>query len=161
MDYLADDAKGPMNHFWSLSVEEQYYIVWPLILLPILYLARRRALGHRAAFGWFIGLIGLGSLTYSIWLTPLDPGMAYFATTTRAWELALGGALAVFQAKRALSQPARVALGLAGLGAIIIACGVYNDETSFPGYAALLPTLGAAAVIRSSGAQSPWSAGRF
>ena len=93
VDYLADDAKGPMNHFWSLSVEEQYYIVWPLILLPILALARRRTLSRRAAFGWFIGLIGLGSLAYSVWLTPLNPGVAYFATTTRAWELALGGAL--------------------------------------------------------------------
>lgn len=159
VDYLADDAKGPMNHFWSLSVEEQYYIVWPLILLPILYLARRRALNRRAAFGWFIGLIGLGSLAYSVWLTPLNPGVAYFATTTRAWELALGGALAVFQARNSLSQPARIALGLAGLFAIVVACLAYNDGTSFPGYAALLPTLGAAAVIWSSGALSGLSAG--
>ncbi|WP_099508683.1 acyltransferase family protein [Microvirga ossetica] len=159
VDYLADDAKVPMNHFWSLSVEEQYYIVWPLILLPILALARRRTLGRRAAFGWFIGLIGLGSLAYSVWLTPLNPGVAYFATTTRAWELALGGALAVFQAQRSLSQPARVALGLTGLGAIIVACFAYSDETSFPGYAALLPTLGAAAVIAASGAEARRSAG--
>lgn len=158
VDYLADDAKGPMNHFWSLSVEEQYYIVWPLILLPILYLARGMALSRRAVFGWLIGLIGLGSLAYSICLTPLNPGMAYFATTTRAWELALGGALAVFQADKRLSPPARVALGLAGLGAILVACLAYSDETSFPGYAALLPTLGAAAVIGSGRALSRWSA---
>lgn len=161
VDYLADDAKGPMNHFWSLSVEEQYYILWPWILLSILYLTRRRALSCRTAFGWVIGLIGLGSLAYSVWLTPLNPAVAYFATTTRAWELALGGGLAVFQSKKALSQPAGIALGIAGLGAIIIAIVVYSDETSFPGYAALLPTLGAAAVIRSSGARFPWSAGRI
>ncbi|WP_201830591.1 acyltransferase family protein [Microvirga zambiensis] len=157
VDYLADDARGPMNHFWSLSVEEQYYIAWPLILLPILYLARGKTISRRAAFGWFIGLIGLGSLLYSIWLTPLNPGVAYFATTTRAWELALGGALAVFQARKPLSQPARAALGGAGLGAIVVACLAYSDETSFPGYAAILPTFGAAAVIRSSGALSRWS----
>jgi len=127
VDYLADDAKGPMNHFWSLSVEEQYYIVWPLILLPILYRSRHRASNHRAAFGWFIGLIGLGSLAYSVWLTPLNPSEAYFATTTRAWELALGGALAVFQVRNFLCQPARVALGLAGLAAIVAACFAYSD----------------------------------
>jgi peptidoglycan/LPS O-acetylase OafA/YrhL len=159
VDYLADDAKGPMNHFWSLSVEEQYYIVWPLILLPVLHLARRTALSPRAAFGWFVGLIGLGSLAYSVWLTPLNPGVAYFATTTRAWELALGGALAVFSVRSVVAPPMRAALGLAGLGAIVIACLAYSDETSFPGYTALLPTLGAAAVILSCGAQSSWSAG--
>jgi peptidoglycan/LPS O-acetylase OafA/YrhL len=158
VDYLADDAKGPMNHFWSLSVEEQYYIIWPLILLPVLYLARRTTLAPRAVFGWFVGLIGLGSLAYSIWLTPLNPGVAYFATTTRAWELAVGGALAVLQVRKGLSPHMRLALGLTGLGAIVVACLAYSDETSFPGYAALLPTFGAAAVILSSGAQPRWSA---
>lgn len=161
IDYLADDAKGPMNHFWSLSVEEQYYILWPLILLPILHFARRTALGPRAAFGWFVGLIALSSLAYSIWLTPLNPGVAYFATTTRAWELALGGALAVFLRGAVISQPLRTALGLGGLCAIVIACLAFNAETIFPGYTALLPTLGAAAVILASGARSRWSAGRI
>jgi len=161
VDYLADGAKGPMNHFWSLSVEEQYYIVWPLILLPILYFARRAALTPRRAFAWIVGLIGLGSLAYSVWLTPLNPGVAYFATTTRAWELAVGGALAVFQVRRAISQPIGAALGCAGLAGIIVACIAYDDRTSFPGYAALLPTLGAAAVIIASGVHSPWSPGRI
>lgn len=161
IDYLADDAKGPMNHFWSLSVEEQYYILWPLILLPVLKLARRTALRPRAAFGWFVGLIALSSLAYSIWLTPLNPGVAYFATTTRAWELALGGALAVFPVGAIISQPLRSALGLGGLCAIVIACLAFSADTVFPGYTALLPTLGAAAVILSSGARFRWSAGRI
>jgi peptidoglycan/LPS O-acetylase OafA/YrhL len=158
VDYLADDAKGPMNHFWSLSVEEQYYIVWPLLLLPLLYLARRTTLAPRAVFGWFVGLIGLGSLGYSVWLTPLNPGVAYFATTTRAWELGLGGMLAVLPLRSGPSQFMRVGLGFAGLAAIVFACLAYSDETSFPGYAALLPTLGAAAVIMSSGAKPHYSA---
>jgi len=150
-----------MNHFWSLSVEEQYYILWPLILLPLLHLARRTSLSPRAAFGWLVGLIGVGSLAYSMVLTPQNPGVAYFATTTRAWELALGGALAVFQAGKALSWPARAAIGLGGLAAILIACLAYSDATRFPGYAAALPTLGAAGVIMASGAPSSWSAGRI
>ncbi len=158
VDYLADDAKGPMNHFWSLSVEEQYYIVWPLLLLPLLRLARRTAWSPRAVFGCFVGLVGAASLIHSILLTPLNPGVAYFATTTRAWELALGGALAVFQARRALPERRRAALGLLGLAAIAAASLSYSDGTAFPGFAALLPTLGAGAIIVSSGAPAPWSA---
>lgn len=161
VDYLADDAKGPMNHFWSLSVEEQYYILWPLVLLPILALARKTVVSPRAAFGWVVVLIGLCSLAHSILLTPANPGVAYFATTTRAWELALGGALAVFQVQRRIASPMRAALGFTGFIAIGVASLGYNDETSFPGYAALLPTLGAAAIILSSGGQAIWSAARI
>ncbi|MBJ6126308.1 acyltransferase family protein [Microvirga splendida] len=166
VDYLADDSKGPMNHFWSLSVEEQYYIVWPLVLLPVVHLARRAGVSPRAVFLGFIGLIGIGSLVYSILLTPQNPGVAYFATTTRAWELALGGALAVLHVRGKVvgtgyARQVRAGLGLMGLFAIGGGCWAYSDQTSFPGYAALLPTLGAAAVIVSSGVQSPWSAARI
>ncbi|MBB3018707.1 peptidoglycan/LPS O-acetylase OafA/YrhL [Microvirga lupini] len=161
VNYLADDAKGPMNHFWSLSVEEQYYILWPLILMPVLHFARWSALSPRASFGWFVGLIGLGSLAYSVWLTPVTPGVAYFVTTTRAWELALGGALAVIPVRHFIASSMRAVLGGVGLLAIVLACVVYSDQTSFPGYAATLPTLGAAAVILASGAHVPLSAGRI
>jgi peptidoglycan/LPS O-acetylase OafA/YrhL len=157
VDYLADDAKGPMNHFWSLSVEEQYYIVWPLVLLPILELARKARLRPRMVFGWFVGIIAVGSLVYSIYLTPRDPGTAYFATTTRAWELALGGLLAVFQGKYIVADRLRALLGLAGVCSIAAACFGFGDATQFPGYAALLPALGSVAVILSSGATLPWS----
>ncbi|MBB4040246.1 peptidoglycan/LPS O-acetylase OafA/YrhL [Microvirga flocculans] len=157
VDYLAGDTKGPMNHFWSLSVEEQYYIIWPLILFPILAVARKAGFDSRKAFGWIIAVVGSGSLAYSVFLTPRDPGIAYFATTTRAWELALGGALAVSFVKDALSSSLRAVLGLAGILGIAVASFAYDESTQFPGYAALLPTLAAAAVIASSGAQTPWS----
>ena len=158
VNYLADEAKGPMNHFWSLSVEEQYYIVWPLVVLPVLGLAGRARLNARKAFAWTIGLIGATSLAYSVYLTPVDPGVAYFATTTRAWELALGGGLAVLKWRHVFSERLRGFLGLMGLGAIVAACLAYSGDTRFPGYAGLLPTLGSAAVIVASGAQAPWSA---
>ncbi|MBF9195414.1 acyltransferase family protein [Microvirga terrestris] len=157
VDYLAGNTNGPMNHFWSLSVEEQYYIFWPLILVPVLATARKAGLTSRVAFGWVTAFIGAGSLAYSVFLTPLDPGTAYFATTTRAWELALGGGLAVYLARNALSPALREILGFAGIVGIAFASLAYNDSTQFPGYAALVPTLGAAAIIASSGSQSPWS----
>jgi peptidoglycan/LPS O-acetylase OafA/YrhL len=158
VDYLADDARGPMNHFWSLSVEEQYYIIWPLILLPVLKLAMKAAFSPRVTFGWFVGIIAAMSLAYSIYLTPLDPGPAYFATTTRVWELALGGLLAVLQGKYLISDRQRTLLGFAGVCSIVVACVAYRDTTEFPGYTALLPTMGSAAVILSNGVTAPWSA---
>ncbi|MBA1158245.1 acyltransferase family protein [Microvirga mediterraneensis] len=157
VDYLAGDTKGPMNHFWSLSVEEQYYIIWPLILFPMLVAARKAGVEARKAFGWIFTAVGAGSLAYSVYLTPLDPGTAYFATTTRAWELALGGALAVFLAPGRVSDPLRAVLGLVGILGIVAASLAFDENTQFPGYAALLPTLAAAAVITSSGAQEAWS----
>ncbi|QRM28386.1 acyltransferase family protein [Microvirga sp. VF16] len=158
VDYLAGDAKGPMNHFWSLSVEEQYYIVWPLILVPVVAVARRAGLDPRRAFGWIIAIVGGASLAYSVFLTPLDPGTAYFATTTRAWELALGGALSILLTRNALADSQRAILGLLGVVGIVVASIAYSESTPFPGYTALLPTLAAAAVIASSGSQAPWSA---
>jgi peptidoglycan/LPS O-acetylase OafA/YrhL len=157
VDYLAGDTKGPMNHFWSLSVEEQYYIFWPLILFPVLALARRAGFSARNAFGGMIAVVGAGSLAYSVLLTPVDSGTAYFATTTRAWELALGGALAVYVARDSFSHSSRALLGLIGVLGIIVASMTFDESTQFPGYAALLPTLAAAAVIASSGSHASWS----
>jgi peptidoglycan/LPS O-acetylase OafA/YrhL len=158
VDYLAGDELGPMKHFWSLSVEEQYYIVWPLILVPVAAIVRKTGLDPRRSFGWIIAIVGGVSLAYSIFLTPLDLGTAYFATTTRVWELALGGALAIILSRSTLTDSLRAALGIAGIIGIVIACLAYDENTSFPGYAALLPTLAAAAVIASSGSRAPWAA---
>jgi peptidoglycan/LPS O-acetylase OafA/YrhL len=105
-----------------------------------------------------IAAVGAGSIAYSIFLTPLDPETAYFATMTRAWELALGGILAVCFTKDAFSHSFRALLRLLGILGIIVASLAYNESTRFPGYAALLPTAAAAAVIASNGSQAPWSA---
>lgn len=149
VDYLAlESAPSPLQHYWSLSVEEQYYIVWP-ILLALAWLvpaARRRP---RAVFGSLVIAIGLLSLLHSIHITAKNPGFGYFATTTRAWELAIGGALAVFTGWRNLPGPARLAAGYLGIGAIALAAFAFDGKTVFPGYHALLPTVGAALVLVS------------
>jgi len=157
VDYLAEDSvPSPVQHFWSLAVEEQYYIIWPVLLFVALFLLRRW-LRNRTVLWSTLVAVALPSLAYSIYLTAKDPGPAYFITPTRIWELAIGGAVAL-SANACRRIPARVAqlLGWFGLAAIAVATVVISARsTPWPGYAAALPTLGAAAVIVSG-----FSAGR-
>ncbi|MCA2218208.1 acyltransferase family protein [Jidongwangia harbinensis] len=157
VDYLAiGDAPSILQHYWSLAVEEQFYLAWPLLLLAVGWTARRRR-GRDAGRPWTgrprglllaLALIAVPSFAWSVHLTASDPARAYFVSTTRIWELALGGALALL-GHRLARLPHRVAAGLgwAGLGAIVAAALWITPATAFPGYLALVPTLGAAAVI--------------
>ncbi|WP_407352680.1 acyltransferase family protein [Luteimonas sp. R10] len=148
VDYLAAEAaSSPVMHFWSLSVEEQYYIVWPLLLLmmgllPAVWRSRPARL-----FTGLVAVVTALSLLYSVWLTSNDPGMAYFSTVTRAWELGVGGLLAVTTRWRRLDQRARDVLGIVGVAMIGCAAFAYSSATHFPGYAAALPVAGAALVL--------------
>ena len=151
VDYLAaDTASSPLQHFWSLAVEEQFYVVWPLLILAMLWWARRRSAGplSRGRLGIGLLVIAVPSLAWSVHLTATNPGQAYFVTTTRLWELAVGALLAV-GADRVGRLPvaARHTLGWAGIAAIAVTALTFTDATPFPGAAALLPVLGATAVI--------------
>lgn len=148
VDYLASEhGASALQHFWSLSVEEQYYLAWPLLLLLAARLFRRAAVHGTALFTWIIGSVFVLSLAYSIAISSANPGLAYFATTTRAWELALGGLTAVWVCGRTHAVPGGAAWGLVGV--VLIAAAVLAIDTSmpFPGYVALWPTLAAAIVI--------------
>ncbi|SDU25578.1 Peptidoglycan/LPS O-acetylase OafA/YrhL, contains acyltransferase and SGNH-hydrolase domains [Pseudomonas pohangensis] len=159
VDYLAqDNALSLLRHYWSLSVEEQYYIIWPLFFLVVTGIFKAARRRPSLVFGVIIALIAATSLAYSVYLTEANPGLAYFATTTRAWELAIGGLLAVLLPRY---QAARMALapvyGWIGLLAIGFASVRFDEGTSFPGYAALLPTVGAVLVIAAGRSESWWS----
>lgn len=150
VDYLAEDINAsPVQHFWSLAVEEQYYIVWPLLILVLALLLRRFRLPTRPTMA--IGLavaIAIPSFIWSVYLTGAEPARAYFVTTTRLWELAIG-ALVAIGATVWTRLPARAGalLGWAGLAAIAIGALTQSTSTPWPGSAAALPVLGAAAVL--------------
>ena len=157
-DYLnAEVAASPLQHFWTLSVEEQFYIVWPIVLIGMLWLAgKRRARGEALSQARTLQFAGIGvmlilipSLAWSIFYTSASPAPAYFVTTTRLWELAIGAALAVFATTIArMPDWLGYALGWAGLAGILAASFFYTSTSpAFPGAAALLPTLSAAAII--------------
>ncbi|PBJ83625.1 hypothetical protein CMZ84_03805 [Lysobacteraceae bacterium NML93-0399] len=148
VDYLAaESAPSAVMHFWSLSVEEQYYIAWPLLLmlLGLLPAAVKRRPGR--IFAAMVLLVVVASLAYSIWLTSTNPALAYFSTLTRAWELGVGGLLAVTTRWKTLPQAIRDALAWCGLAMIAFAVVRFDETTPFPGYAAALPVLGTALVI--------------
>ena len=94
VDYLgAENAASPVQHYWSLSIEEQFYFIWPLVVIAALHFARRFGVSLRRTLLVALGLIFVGSLAASIYITAQDPARAYFVTHTRIWELALGGLL--------------------------------------------------------------------
>lgn len=148
-DYFASDAlSSPAQHFWSLSVEEQFYFLWPALLGVAAGLVALRLWHLRTRMGVALGLVFFPSLLWSLFLTESDPARSYFVTTTRLWELALGGLVAIAWPWFArLSRNLSFALGWVGLAAIFAGAVLFSDETVFPGAAALLPTFGAAFVI--------------
>ncbi len=151
-------ASSPLQHFWSLAVEEQFYLLWPLTILLVVVLVRaarrwwpgagRAGQGMSRRHLWLpLALIALPSLAWSVHLTTVDPGPAYFVTTTRMWELALGAALAVVPATVLVRGRSALVVGWAGLALIGYAALTFDEATAFPGSAALLPTVGAVAVL--------------
>lgn len=147
VDYLAaENAPSPVQHYWSLSVEEQFYILWPLLMLVAMRFRRR--IGKHLPFV-VIGLVLALSLGYSIHMTEASPASAYFITPTRMWELATGGMVALLPSlshlKRSKWMP--TAGAWTGLGAVCLASVTFHGSMPFPGYAAVLPVAGTALVI--------------
>ena len=146
-DYFAAAADpSPVLHFWSLSVEEQFYIVWPTIVAGLFLGLTRASSTRRLAVG--IGAIGLASLVGAVWLTDVNQPWAFYLLPTRAWELAVGGLIAVGVGRlRTLPVSIGAVATVAGLACIGLAAATLTDDTSYPGTAAILPVAGAALVI--------------
>lgn len=154
-DYLASsDPPTAFQHFWSLSVEEQFYLVLPLLLVAVLAVSGRRS--WRARFVLVVGAVTVGSLAWSVHLTVTNAAAAYFVTTTRAWEFGIGALLALLGEGRLHRVPPVAAW--VGVGGIVLAAAVFTGSTAFPGYAAALPTLGAALALATVRHDRVWTA---
>ena len=152
-DYLASsDEASPFLHFWSLAVEEQFYWIWPLlVMLAIGAFASRRLNPRRLVI--VLSVVTAVSFAACVWLTRTDQPWAFFLLPTRAWELAVGALLALGVTRlRAIPAAFADLLGLLGLGAIVAASVLFTDATAFPGYAAALPVAGTAALIAAGAA---------
>jgi peptidoglycan/LPS O-acetylase OafA/YrhL len=138
----------PLLHTWSLAVEEQFYIFWPVLLIAILKLSSRDMQRFRTNVLRVIVPLALLSFAINIWSTDASPQAAYYLLPSRAWELAIGGIIALALPKQPDQSPLWGGiLSAAGIAAIVFSAFWLTNDSAFPGYNALWPTLGAGAVI--------------
>ncbi len=149
VDYLAsDNAASPVQHYWSLAAEEQFYVVWPLLIVLALWLGAR--FGRRRAIAAALALVTGASFAASVVWTAASPAQAYFVTPTRAWEFGAGALLALVPAATGLAR-GRAAAAWAGFAVIVAAAMLLDDATPFPGVWALLPVVGTMLVLWADG----------
>ena len=164
-DYFAAQVNAsPLLHYWSLAVEEQFYMLWPLLILGAfgIGVARSNRFDTTALrrIVLALGAVGVFSFLWSALLTTSQPGWSYYGLQARAWELAIGAGLAALTGSVGRLPRIVVVLGgWCGLAMIIFSALHFNDSTSYPGTAALVPVVGTALVImagvRSRNAGTP------
>ncbi|WP_062467521.1 acyltransferase family protein [Demequina maris] len=148
VDYLgSENAPTAFQHYWSLSVEEQFYLVWPVLLVLGLAVARRLGVATARVFAWILAGVALVSFGVSVTLVHGGDPAGYFVTQSRAWEFAVGGLVALLPLSRSTDGRWRTPLAVVGwlaLGATVV---LYTASTPFPGAPALVPVLATGAII--------------
>ncbi|NLF06108.1 MAG: acyltransferase, partial [Actinomycetales bacterium] len=151
----AGDGASALQHYWSLAVQGQFLLVWPLVLLATVRIAQR--LGRSplvVALALATGTT-VASFGYAVHLVSSAQPVAYLHTGARWWQLGIGGILALLIARWPVPECAKPALGTLGV-ALVVSCGfVMDGATLFPGPAALWPVAGALAVVAGAGALGP------
>ncbi len=150
-NYLAETTPSLFQHYWSLGIEEQFYLVWPALLALGFGLLKTR----RRLMGLVAALVVL-SFVACVLLTFRSQPWAFFSLPTRAWELGIGGLVAFLLSNRPqpLTGPAAAIVGWLGLGVMLASVALFDDRIEFPGYWAAIPAVATAAVILA-GASRP------
>ncbi|HEY0517994.1 MAG TPA: acyltransferase family protein [Ilumatobacteraceae bacterium] len=150
-DYFATQVgrtPSPLLHFWSLAVEEQFYLFWPVTLL----LLHRRPRHYRRLVTTVVAALAIASFIACQWMTRAHPTGAFYLLPARMWELAVGGLVAIVGSSWSLVSPhARAAVAWLGAAGIVTAVATFDQSVGFPGSAALLPVLGTALIVISGG----------
>jgi peptidoglycan/LPS O-acetylase OafA/YrhL len=147
----------PLLHTWSLSIEEQYYLTWPLLLLAVGWAVRRFGRSRDSLMLLVLAAIIVGSFSASLYYMKIEQPAAFYLMPARAWELALGGFVWLIQSRVRVTPTTGGGLALLGLVAIAGAVLFLDETVRFPGWSALPPTLGAALILyglRHTGGES-------
>ncbi|HEY7595911.1 MAG TPA: acyltransferase family protein [Actinophytocola sp.] len=162
VDYFAQhNTASLVQHYWSLSIQGQFYVVWPLLVALVGLVAARSRLDLWWSLLATMAIVCTGSLAFSVYLTTADQPLAYFHSATRIWEFALGGLLVLVIDRVVLPKPVALVLGWAGVVGVAICGLVLRVGSVFPGYLALWPTVAAALVIAAGATGSAFGADRF
>ncbi|SHF76410.1 acyltransferase family protein [Ornithinibacillus halophilus] len=149
IDYLAQNNEAsPLQHFWALSIQGQFYVTWPLVIFIAFIIAKKllKTPPRKTLLGVLVTLF-ITSISYSIYITTVNQPWAYFDTLARVWEFSLGGILALLIPYLTFNKLLSTVLGWVGLGIIVFTGILLPVSTVFPGYAALLPTSGVILII--------------
>nr|WP_238600904.1 acyltransferase family protein [Mycobacterium celatum] len=166
--FFSEMPPSPFLHYWSLGVEEQFYLVWPPLIIGTAWFirrTRRRSATHGTSsetpYLTILAVVGAVSFALSLASTHWMPFVAFYSLPTRAWQLGAGGLVALTAGHwRRLPALAAAIAGWAGLGLILLACTVLSTSTLYPGTAALLPVVGTALVIGAGCASASRGCGR-
>ena len=146
-----------MQHYWSLSLEEQFYVMWPLLMLLAAWIGVKWFRGaRRRAVITTLAVVSVVSFVFCVVFTMTNPAPAYFVTFGRMWQFGVGAMVALVPMLRIRNAIGSFVLGWAGIAVLLYAVFQFDGQTPFPGYAALVPTLGAAAVIMASNHERWW-----
>jgi peptidoglycan/LPS O-acetylase OafA/YrhL len=139
------NGPSPLQHYWSLAVEEQFYFVWPAVIITIGLTLRQMNIRTKILIAAIA--VTAASFVWSVIQTGTDATWAYYSPLTRGWELGVGAILATIPLSGWARGREKIAVSWLGLAAIVVAVLIFTQHTSYPGFSALLPVLGAAAVI--------------
>lgn len=163
VDYYAGDhsAASPLQHFWSLSVQGQVFILWPILFALSALVARAARKRFRVVLLVVFGVVFLSSLGFSIYETYTNQSYAYFDLKARLWEFAFGTLLALALPYIKLPKTVRVVAGWVGLVTMLSVGFVLDVQGQFPGFVALVPLLAAAFIIVAGQTGSKFGVDRF
>lgn len=162
-DYLdASQMKTPIEHFWALSIQGQFYLIWFLLFTIILILVKKyHNLNVKRVINTLLGIIFVTSLAYSIYLTSTNQQWAYFTTFTRVWQFALGSLLCINLSSIRVNKVFAVLAGWIGLIALISTGIIFDVSEKFPGYIALWPMIAAILIVLSGTRETRFGVKRF
>ena len=157
-DYLNHSGDPTtVQHYWSLSLEEQFYVMWPLLMLLAAWIGVKWFRGaRRRAVITTLAVVSVLSFVFCVVFTMTNPAPAYFVTFGRMWQFGVGAMVALVPMLRIRNAIGSFVLGWAGVAVLVFTIFRFDGQTPFPGYAAALPTLGAAAVIMASNHERWW-----